>query len=85
MKKIILAMGVVFGLWSGAALAAAVNINTATAIELEQVHGIGAATAAAIVAYRTEHGDFKSVDDLTGVKGIGEKKLETIKEGLSVE
>lgn len=61
------------------------NVNTATAVQLETIKGIGSKTAAAIVAYRTEHGDFSSVDALTAVKGIGDKKLMKIAGGLTVD
>jgi len=61
-----------------------VNVNTATVEQLEQVKGIGAKTAAAIVSYRKEHGRFANLDELTKVKGIGEKKLEQIKDALTV-
>jgi len=61
------------------------NVNTATATQLETIKGIGPKTAAAIVAYRTEHGDFSSVDALTAVKGIGDKKLMKIAGGLTVD
>jgi len=60
--------------WAGDA----VNINTASASELQKVHGIGEKTAELIVAYRNDHGPFKSVDDLEHVKGIGKKPLEKI-------
>jgi len=62
-----------------------VNINTATVEQLQQVKGIGASTAAAIVAYRKSHGDFSSLKELMSVKGIGEKKLTLIQSGLIVK
>ena len=52
-----------------------VNINTATAGELEQLPGIGPATAQKIISDRTANGSFASVEDLARVSGIGEKKL----------
>jgi competence protein ComEA len=61
-----------------------ININTATVSELQSVKGIGAKTAAAIVAYRDKHGTFNSVDDLEEVKGIGEKSLMKFKKELTV-
>lgn len=56
-----------------------VNINTATAAELEAVPGIGPATARAIVEHRTRHGAFQRIEDLTAVSGIGPKTLEKLR------
>jgi competence protein ComEA len=54
-----------------------VNVNKADATTLaSSLDGIGPTKAAAIVAYRDEHGPFKSVDDLSHVKGIGPATLE---------
>ena len=64
-------------------IAAMVNINTADAKTLDTLKRIGLKKAQAIVAYREEHGRFKSVEDLTKVKGISEKTLEMNK-GLIV-
>ena len=55
-----------------------VNLNTATEAELETLPGIGKSTAAKIVADRQSNGSFKSVDELTRVSGIGDKKLAAI-------
>ncbi|PSJ80601.1 ComEA family DNA-binding protein [Neisseria iguanae] len=52
--------------------AAAVNVNTASESELTALPGVGPAKAKAIVAYRTQHGSFKTLDELKNVKGIGE-------------
>lgn len=62
-----------------------ININTATVSELVRCNGMGEKTAQAIIDYRNENGNFKSVDDITNVKGIGEKKLNLWKELLCVE
>ena len=59
---------------------AGININTADVKALETLPGIGAAKAQAIVDYRTAHGNFKSIDELKNVKGIGDKVLEQIRE-----
>ena len=59
---------------------AAVNLNTADASELESLPGIGASKAAAIVQYRTEHGPFKSVDELDNVAGIGPATLANLRD-----
>ena len=63
---------------------AAVNINTATATELEALPGIGPAKAKAIVAYRQQNGQFKTVEDLKKVKGIGEGIFSKLKDEASV-
>lgn len=55
-----------------------VNINTATAAQLETLPGIGEVKAQAIIAYRETYGPFRSVDELTLVKGIGEKTLQKL-------
>jgi competence protein ComEA len=60
----------------------AIDLNTATPEELEQLDGVGPATAAKIVAYRTEHGGFASIDELDEVSGIGEAKLAAIRTQL---
>lgn len=56
-----------------------VNINTASASELEKLPGVGPATASKIVEYRTSKGPFSSVEELLAIKGIGVKKLEQIR------
>ncbi|KFZ43763.1 competence protein ComEA [Anoxybacillus flavithermus] len=61
-----------------------VNINTATAEQLQTLQGIGPAKASAIIAYREEHGPFQKVEDLLNVSGIGPKSLEKIKEQIVV-
>ena len=60
------------------------NINSATAEQLTALNGIGETKAAAIIAYRDEHGGFSSVDELLNVKGIGEKTLENIRKFITV-
>lgn len=52
-----------------------VNINTASATQLEELPGVGPVTAASIIAFRDEHGAFRSVDELLDVSGIGEATL----------
>jgi competence protein ComEA len=60
-----------------------VNINTADAATLAEVlKGVGLAKAEAIVAYRKEHGGFKSADQLADVKGIGEKLVKANQERI---
>jgi len=55
------------------------NINTATEVELQMLPGVGKKKAEAIVAYRKSHGNFKSVDELDKVKGIGKSKLKAMR------
>jgi competence protein ComEA len=61
-----------------------INVNTAEGKELEQLPGIGPAKASAIIAYRDEHGPFKTVEDLLDVSGIGEKSLQQMKEMIAL-
>ena len=60
-----------------------IDINKATLDELVSVPGIGPVTAQRIIDFREESGNFKSVDDLLKIKGIGEKLLEKIRDRLS--
>ena len=55
-----------------------VDLNAATVSELDELPGIGPATASAIVAHRDEHGPFAAVGDLEAVRGIGPAKLEAL-------
>jgi comEA protein len=61
-----------------------VNVNTATLYELESLPGIGRVTALNIINYRTENGLFTEIDDLIHVKGIGEKKLEMLRDRVTI-
>jgi competence protein ComEA len=65
---------------AGAAPGPPVSLNSATADQLDTLDGIGPATAAKIIAWRTQHGGFRSVADLGQVPGIGPKKLAAIKD-----
>jgi competence protein ComEA len=63
---------------------AALNLNTATKDELVALSGFGPAKAQSIIDYRTQHGGFKSVDELKDVKGIGARRFEKLKPELTV-
>jgi comEA protein len=62
-----------------------VNLNTAGQEELEQLDGVGQKLALAILEYRSVHGSFHSVEELTRVKGFGAERLERIRSYLTVE
>lgn len=82
MKTLLTALALWFALASAAL--AAVNINTATKEELGTLKGIGEKKAQAIIDYRKKNGDFKSVDDLEKVEGIGPGTMKQIRSQLSV-
>src|SRR6185295_6567711 len=67
-----------------AAPAAIVNLNTATAAELEVLPGIGPKVAARIVEYRQKKGPFKKIEELMNVQGIGEKSFLKLRAQLTV-
>ncbi len=71
---------------SALSFAAAVNINTADAETISAaLNGIGLTKAKAIVEYRQKHGPFRSVDDLSLVKGIGERTVERNRSDIQVQ
>ncbi len=61
-----------------------ININTASAIELEALPGIGATKAAAIVSYREKNGPFRSITEIQNVSGIGPKTFDQLKDLITV-
>ncbi|MCQ2588760.1 MAG: helix-hairpin-helix domain-containing protein, partial [Treponema sp.] len=60
-----------------------VNVNTATSEELQQIPGIGPSYAQRIIEHRSVYGPFRSPNDLLAIKGIGKKKLATMKDNLA--
>lgn len=63
-----------------------VNINTADVATLSaSLKGVGVSKAKAIIAYRENYGPFKSVDELTAVKGIGESLVKKNRERITLE
>jgi len=65
--------------------ASRININTATAADLDRLPKIGPAIAQRIIDYRTKHGPFKRIEDLKNVSGIGDALFEAIKDLITVE
>ena len=88
-KAALLAFALVATIASAPALAAelsgVVNVNTATIEQLEQLPGIGASRARAVVEERERRGGFASLDELVEVKGIGEASLERMRPHLTTE
>ena len=72
------------GIGGAASPGGLIDLNTATAEQLDSLPGVGPATAASILAYRTEHGRFKSVGELMEVRGIGEGKFSSIRPKVKV-
>jgi competence protein ComEA len=66
------------------AAAALVDLNTATVEQLDTLPGVGPVTAAAIVAWRDEHGSFDNVEQLSEVDGIGPARLDKLRDLVQV-
>ena len=62
-----------------------ININTATAEELQQLEGIGEGISRDIIAYREKNGKFESTEQLLCIKGIGEEKYNDIRHYVTVD
>jgi len=63
---------------------ASVNLNTATSEQLQTLPGVGPVLAQRIIAYRDEHGGFKSVSELRQVSGIGDARYQELKDRVTV-
>lgn len=61
-----------------------ININTADETTLQTLDGIGEAKAKAIIEYRNKNGDFKTIEDIKNVSGIGDSVYEKIKDNITV-
>lgn len=61
-----------------------VSLNSASAVELTALPGVGPATAAAIVAHREATGGFRNIEQLLDVKGIGPAKFESLRDAVTL-
>ena len=68
------------GAGPGGAPSAPISLNTATPDQLDQLDGVGPATAQKILEWRKQHGGFRSVEDLKQITGIGPKKFAALKD-----
>lgn len=62
-----------------------ININTADVTELQKLPGIGPSIAARIVEYRVQNGPFRAIEEITGVRGIGEARLNNLRNSITVD
>ncbi len=83
-KLLLVLFGTLLAVPFSVGAASLVNINTAGTAELDTLPGIGPAKAAAIVAYRTEHGPFAATEEIQEVKGIGPSTYEGLKSLITV-
>jgi competence protein ComEA len=67
-----------------AAAGGLINLNSATLEQLDSLPGVGPSTAQKIIDYRTQHGGFRSVDELMDVPGIGPAKFAELKDQVTV-
>ena len=61
-----------------------INLNSATAVQLADLPGIGARTAELVVQYRVKNGPFKKIEEIMNVRGVGEKSFLRIKDRITV-
>lgn len=83
MKRLFLIAILFFGL--NLSVFAGVDINTANQTDLETVKGLGPVKAKAIIEYREKYGEFKSIEDLVKVKGIGPGTLKKLGNQVSIQ
>ena len=84
MFALVLSVGLLFPMSWVEATVNKIDINTATLEQLEAVKGVGQDIAHNILAYKKDHGAFKSFDDLGKVKGVGKVRLEALRETFTV-
>jgi competence protein ComEA len=77
-------LAILLALFTLPVFAESIDINTADAATLAALDGVGEVKAQAIIAYRNEHGPFKSLEDLANVTGIGAKIIDDNRDRISV-
>ncbi|MDT3777677.1 helix-hairpin-helix domain-containing protein [Nitrospira sp. MA-1] len=82
--SLVLSVGLLFPLPWAEANVNKIDINAASLEQLEAVKGVGQDIAHNILTYKKDHGDFKSLDDLGKVKGVGKVRLEALRETFTV-
>lgn len=80
----LLALVLSWGYAQTAAPKGKININTATAAEMEALPRVGPKVAQRIIDYRTQHGNFKRVEEIMKVQGIGEKIFAQLRDLITV-
>ena len=70
---------------TSAAKPAPINLNTASAMELERLPGVGPVLAERIITYRNEHGRFRRAEHLMMVRGVSDRKFREIRPMVKVE
>lgn len=83
-QALIAAFAALFLSFGSAFAADKINLNDANAEQLQMLDGVGPATASAIVEYREANGGFESVNELKSVKGIGDKKMQSLSDDVTV-
>jgi competence protein ComEA len=85
LKQTLIAAFAALFLFFGSAFAAdKINLNDASAEQLQMLDGVGPSTASAIIEYRQANDGFDSVQELKSVNGIGDKKLQSLSDDVTV-
>ena len=84
MKRLVVALALLGALWAKQPPKLPVNINTASAVELQQLPGIGPARAAQIIRLRQKNGGFRSVEELRALPRLSEKQFQQLKKYATV-
>lgn len=79
-----LALVIICGLPLNTFAADTININTATITQLQSIKGVGPKTADKIIKYREQHGQFKKLEELCKIQGIGEKSLKKMADQICI-